>query len=157
MPKYHNWQRKIVQPPNQPEKLDLNLLFLKELSIWVIQTTKGGNCTGFFVFFLFVFCFLVQICHAIALTEHALVCGQSWKPPRILMMLKLMRYHRRLIELEYYSSHRWNNTPMDEALHFGHHDVFKILQEYQVQYTPPDDSSNGKESQTVQKNLDGLL
>lgn len=45
---------------------------------------------------------------------------------------------------------------MDEALHFGHHDVFKILQEYQVQYTPPDDG-DGKESQTVQKNLDGLL
>ncbi|XP_044283075.1 glutaminase kidney isoform, mitochondrial isoform X2 [Varanus komodoensis] len=52
---------------------------------------------------------------------------------------------------------RWNNTPMDEALHFGHHDVFKILQEYQVQYTPPEDSTNGKENQTVQKNLDGLL
>ncbi|XP_028606430.2 glutaminase kidney isoform, mitochondrial isoform X1 [Podarcis muralis] len=52
---------------------------------------------------------------------------------------------------------RWNNTPMDEALHFGHHDVFKILQEYQVQYTPPDDSGSGKENQTVQKNLDGLL
>ncbi|XP_056650108.1 glutaminase kidney isoform, mitochondrial isoform X1 [Monodelphis domestica] len=52
---------------------------------------------------------------------------------------------------------RWNNTPMDEALHFGHHDVFKILQEYQVQYTPPEDSSDGKENQTVHKNLDGLL
>ncbi|KAL1770863.1 glutaminase kidney isoform, mitochondrial isoform X1 [Sigmodon hispidus] len=52
---------------------------------------------------------------------------------------------------------RWNNTPMDEALHFGHHDVFKILQEYQVQYTPQGDSDNGKESQTVHKNLDGLL
>ncbi|XP_032336051.1 glutaminase kidney isoform, mitochondrial isoform X1 [Camelus ferus] len=52
---------------------------------------------------------------------------------------------------------RWNNTPMDEALHFGHHDVFKILQEYQVQYTPQGDSDNGKENQTVHKNLDGLL
>lgn len=52
---------------------------------------------------------------------------------------------------------RWNNTPMDEALHFGHHDVFKILQEYQVQYTPSEDSSNGKENRTVHKNLDGLL
>ncbi|ERE85769.1 glutaminase kidney isoform [Cricetulus griseus] len=52
---------------------------------------------------------------------------------------------------------RWNNTPMDEALHFGHHDVFKILQEYQVQYTPQGDPDNGKESQTVHKNLDGLL
>ncbi|XP_036028849.1 glutaminase kidney isoform, mitochondrial isoform X3 [Onychomys torridus] len=52
---------------------------------------------------------------------------------------------------------RWNNTPMDEALHFGHHDVFKILQEYQVQYTPQGDSDNGKEDQTVHKNLDGLL
>ncbi|XP_012859802.2 glutaminase kidney isoform, mitochondrial [Echinops telfairi] len=52
---------------------------------------------------------------------------------------------------------RWNNTPMDEALHFGHHDVFKILQEYQVQYTPPGDPDSGKENQTVHKNLDGLL
>ncbi|XP_022350633.1 glutaminase kidney isoform, mitochondrial isoform X1 [Enhydra lutris kenyoni] len=52
---------------------------------------------------------------------------------------------------------RWNNTPMDEALHFGHHDVFKILQEYQVQYTPQGESDNGKENQTVHKNLDGLL
>uniref|UniRef100_A0A8C6GDP8 glutaminase n=1 Tax=Mus spicilegus TaxID=10103 RepID=A0A8C6GDP8_MUSSI len=52
---------------------------------------------------------------------------------------------------------RWNNTPMDEALHFGHHDVFKILQEYQVQYTPQGDSDDGKENQTVHKNLDGLL
>lgn len=54
-------------------------------------------------------------------------------------------------------SFRWNNTPMDEALHFGHHDVFKILQEYQGQYTPQGDSGNGKENQTVHKNLDGLL
>lgn len=54
-------------------------------------------------------------------------------------------------------SPRWNNTPMDEALHFGHHDVFKILQEYQVQYTPSEDSNNGKENRTVHKNLDGLL
>ena len=46
---------------------------------------------------------------------------------------------------------------MDEALHFGHHDVFKILQEYQDQYTPQGDSDNGKENQTVHKNLDGLL
>ncbi|XP_050772312.1 glutaminase kidney isoform, mitochondrial isoform X2 [Gopherus flavomarginatus] len=52
---------------------------------------------------------------------------------------------------------RWNNTPMDEALHFGHHDVFKILQEFQIQYTPPEDSCDGKENQTVHKNLDGLL
>ncbi|XP_067994024.1 glutaminase kidney isoform, mitochondrial isoform X3 [Melanerpes formicivorus] len=52
---------------------------------------------------------------------------------------------------------RWNNTPMDEALHFGHHDVFKILQEYQVQYTPSEDANEGKENRTVHKNLDGLL
>ncbi|RMC18396.1 hypothetical protein DUI87_04282 [Hirundo rustica rustica] len=52
---------------------------------------------------------------------------------------------------------RWNNTPMDEALHFGHHDVFKILQEYQVQYTPSEDNNDGKENRTVHKNLDGLL
>nr|XP_054492071.1 glutaminase kidney isoform, mitochondrial isoform X2 [Agelaius phoeniceus] len=52
---------------------------------------------------------------------------------------------------------RWNNTPMDEALHFGHHDVFKILQEYQTQYTPSEDNNDGKENRTVHKNLDGLL
>lgn len=39
---------------------------------------------------------------------------------------------------------RWNNTPMDEALHFGHHDVFKILQEYQVQYTPQGMPTTGR-------------
>lgn len=46
---------------------------------------------------------------------------------------------------------------MDEALHFGHHDVFKILQEYQTQYTPSEDNNDGKENRTVHKNLDGLL
>uniref|UniRef100_A0A8D2J7A5 Uncharacterized protein n=1 Tax=Varanus komodoensis TaxID=61221 RepID=A0A8D2J7A5_VARKO len=44
-----------------------------------------------------------------------------------------------------------------EALPFGHHDVFKILREYQVQYMPPYDSTNEKENETVQKNLGGLL
>ncbi|KAG8432804.1 hypothetical protein GDO86_017158 [Hymenochirus boettgeri] len=52
---------------------------------------------------------------------------------------------------------RWNNTPMDEAMHFGHHDVVKILQEYQNNYKPSDEPNGGKEAQTVQKNLDGLL
>ncbi|XP_043931124.1 glutaminase kidney isoform, mitochondrial isoform X1 [Protopterus annectens] len=51
---------------------------------------------------------------------------------------------------------RWGNTPMDEAIHFGHHDVVKILQEYQNNYSPPDNQNNGKHK-TEQKNLDGML
>ncbi|CAH2306577.1 signal transducer and activator of transcription 1-alpha beta isoform X1 [Pelobates cultripes] len=52
---------------------------------------------------------------------------------------------------------RWNNTPMDEAMHFGHHDVVKLLQEYQNTYKPMEEPNSVKEDQTVQKNLDGLL
>lgn len=57
----------------------------------------------------------------------------------------------------YVSFCRWNNTPMDEAMHFGHHDVVTILQDYQNNYTPLEQPDSEKEEQTVQKNLDGLL
>uniref|UniRef100_A0A3B5MFN0 glutaminase n=1 Tax=Xiphophorus couchianus TaxID=32473 RepID=A0A3B5MFN0_9TELE len=33
---------------------------------------------------------------------------------------------------------RWGNTPMDEAVHFGHHDVVTILRDYHTQYSPQD-------------------
>lgn len=46
---------------------------------------------------------------------------------------------------------------MDEAMHFGHHDVVTILQEYQNNYKPLAQPDTEKEEQTVQKNLDGLL
>uniref|UniRef100_A0A8C5A5R3 glutaminase n=1 Tax=Gadus morhua TaxID=8049 RepID=A0A8C5A5R3_GADMO len=32
---------------------------------------------------------------------------------------------------------RWGNTPMDEAVHFGHHDVVTILQDYHPPPQPP--------------------
>ncbi|XP_041937176.1 glutaminase a isoform X1 [Alosa sapidissima] len=49
---------------------------------------------------------------------------------------------------------RWGNTPMDEAVHFGHHDVVTILQEYCTQYSPPEPTAD---KETAEKNLDGLL
>ncbi|XP_023670591.1 glutaminase kidney isoform, mitochondrial-like isoform X1 [Paramormyrops kingsleyae] len=49
---------------------------------------------------------------------------------------------------------RWGNTPMDEAVHFGHHDVVTILQDYQNKYSPQEGTTD-KES--AQKNLDGML
>uniref|UniRef100_A0A8C2KVW4 glutaminase n=1 Tax=Cyprinus carpio TaxID=7962 RepID=A0A8C2KVW4_CYPCA len=32
---------------------------------------------------------------------------------------------------------RWGNTPIDEATHFGHHEVLALLQEYNNKYNPP--------------------
>ncbi|KAJ8351533.1 hypothetical protein SKAU_G00230090 [Synaphobranchus kaupii] len=49
---------------------------------------------------------------------------------------------------------RWGNTPMDEAVHFGHHDVVTILQDYHNKYSPQESTSN---KETAETNLDGLL
>ncbi|TKS67564.1 Glutaminase kidney isoform, mitochondrial [Collichthys lucidus] len=49
---------------------------------------------------------------------------------------------------------RWGNTPMEEAVHFGHHDVVTILQQYTDKYSPPADADD-KES--AEKSLDSLL
>lgn len=49
---------------------------------------------------------------------------------------------------------RWGNTPMDEAVHFGHHDVVTILQDYHKKYSPQESSPD---KETAEKNLDGLL
>ncbi|KAL4617990.1 hypothetical protein GN956_G20544 [Arapaima gigas] len=46
---------------------------------------------------------------------------------------------------------RWGNTPMDEAVHFGHHDVVTLLQDYQNKYTPAEGSTS---KDTTEKNLD---
>lgn len=43
---------------------------------------------------------------------------------------------------------------MDEAVHFGHHDVVTILQDYCNKYSPP---VNTEDKETAEKNLDGLL
>lgn len=43
---------------------------------------------------------------------------------------------------------------MDEAVHFGHHDVVLILKDYHDKYSPQE-SPDDKE--TAEKNLDGLL
>uniref|UniRef100_A0AAX7TUU4 glutaminase n=1 Tax=Astatotilapia calliptera TaxID=8154 RepID=A0AAX7TUU4_ASTCA len=48
---------------------------------------------------------------------------------------------------------RWGNTPMDEAVHFGHHDVVTILRDYHNQYTHQEGSTAKKN----EENLDGLL
>ncbi|KAJ8282652.1 hypothetical protein COCON_G00051710 [Conger conger] len=49
---------------------------------------------------------------------------------------------------------RWGNTPMDEAVHFGHHDVVTILQDYHNKYSPAESPSD---TETAEKNLDSLL
>ncbi|GCB72672.1 glutaminase a isoform X1 [Scyliorhinus torazame] len=51
---------------------------------------------------------------------------------------------------------RWGNTPVDEAIHFGHHDIVTILQEYQSNYMPTEDSNNGKEKPS-KENLDSMV
>ncbi|XP_030642232.1 glutaminase kidney isoform, mitochondrial isoform X1 [Chanos chanos] len=50
---------------------------------------------------------------------------------------------------------RWGNTPFDEAVHFGHHEVVTVLQDYQNKYNPQDAAAGSKES--AENNLDGML
>lgn len=45
---------------------------------------------------------------------------------------------------------------MDEAIHFGHHDVVTILQDYHNTYSPKETTADG-EKETAEKNLDGML
>uniref|UniRef100_A0A8D3CUX5 glutaminase n=1 Tax=Scophthalmus maximus TaxID=52904 RepID=A0A8D3CUX5_SCOMX len=49
---------------------------------------------------------------------------------------------------------RWGNTPMDEAVHFGHHDVVMILRDYHNQYSPQESPAD---KQNAENNLDGML
>lgn len=47
---------------------------------------------------------------------------------------------------------------MDEAVHFGHHDVVTILRDYHTQYSPQDAAATAAtDPQSAEKNLDGLL
>ncbi|XP_078536520.1 glutaminase kidney isoform, mitochondrial isoform X1 [Lissotriton helveticus] len=71
--------------------------------------------------------------------------------------VEVVRFLLEACKVNPFPKDRWKNTPLDEARHFGHHDVVKILQEYQNNYTPLEEPSNGKEDDTVHKNLDGLL
>uniref|UniRef100_A0A673ASM6 glutaminase n=1 Tax=Sphaeramia orbicularis TaxID=375764 RepID=A0A673ASM6_9TELE len=50
--------------------------------------------------------------------------------------------------------YRWGNTPMDEAVHFGHHDVVTILQQYQNNYSPP---AGADEKESAEQSIDSLL
>ncbi|KAE8580061.1 hypothetical protein XENTR_v10024287 [Xenopus tropicalis] len=70
--------------------------------------------------------------------------------------VEVVRFLLEACKVNPFPKDRWNNTPMDEAMHFGHHDVVKILQEYQNNYKPLDEPNNGND-QTVQTNLDGML
>ncbi|XP_028250321.1 glutaminase kidney isoform, mitochondrial isoform X2 [Parambassis ranga] len=49
---------------------------------------------------------------------------------------------------------RWGNTPIDEAVHFGHHDIVTILQQHNEKYSPPTDAEDKERSE---KSLDSLL
>uniref|UniRef100_A0A8C1QYR1 glutaminase n=1 Tax=Cyprinus carpio TaxID=7962 RepID=A0A8C1QYR1_CYPCA len=50
---------------------------------------------------------------------------------------------------------RWGNTPIDEATHFGHHEVLALLQEYSGKHNPPVHADADKQS--TEKHLDGRL
>uniref|UniRef100_A0A7N5ZWM4 glutaminase n=1 Tax=Anabas testudineus TaxID=64144 RepID=A0A7N5ZWM4_ANATE len=59
---------------------------------------------------------------------------------------------------------RWGNTPMDEAVHFGHHEVATILQQYQEKYIPPAApagaaavAAGADNKESTEKSLDSLL
>uniref|UniRef100_A0A674F4I9 glutaminase n=1 Tax=Salmo trutta TaxID=8032 RepID=A0A674F4I9_SALTR len=52
---------------------------------------------------------------------------------------------------------RWGNTPMEEAVHFGHHDVVTMLQDYNNKYSPPGGATEDTEKEIAEKNIDGLL
>nr|XP_019955228.1 PREDICTED: glutaminase kidney isoform, mitochondrial isoform X2 [Paralichthys olivaceus] len=53
-----------------------------------------------------------------------------------------------------FSLYRWGNTPMDEAVHFGHHDVVTILQSNYDRYSAP---AVADEKESAEKSLDSLL
>ncbi|KAM9483826.1 glutaminase kidney isoform, mitochondrial-like isoform 2-T2 [Salvelinus alpinus] len=46
---------------------------------------------------------------------------------------------------------RWDKTPMEEVLHFGHHDMVTILQDYQNKYNPQE--AHKKDKETAENNL----
>lgn len=48
---------------------------------------------------------------------------------------------------------------MDEAVHFGHHEVATILQQYQEKYIPPAsaDVAGADNKESSEKSLDSLL
>uniref|UniRef100_A0A4W4HMT1 glutaminase n=1 Tax=Electrophorus electricus TaxID=8005 RepID=A0A4W4HMT1_ELEEL len=50
---------------------------------------------------------------------------------------------------------RWGNTPLDEARHFGHHEVVALLEGYLNKYSPSEKTAADKEK--AAKNLDGML
>ncbi|XP_066497467.1 glutaminase kidney isoform, mitochondrial isoform X2 [Hoplias malabaricus] len=50
---------------------------------------------------------------------------------------------------------RWGNTPLDEATHFGHHEVVTLLQEHNKKYSPSEKPAADKVN--VAENLDGIL
>lgn len=46
---------------------------------------------------------------------------------------------------------------MEEAVHFGHHDVVTMLQDYNNKYSPAGGATEDKEKEISEKNIDGLL
>uniref|UniRef100_UPI00358E76F2 glutaminase kidney isoform, mitochondrial isoform X2 n=1 Tax=Myxine glutinosa TaxID=7769 RepID=UPI00358E76F2 len=50
---------------------------------------------------------------------------------------------------------RWGNTPMDEAVRFGHQEVVQLLQEYDGKFVPA--RKNGKNTTTSEENLEGMV
>uniref|UniRef100_A0A4W3JEC5 glutaminase n=1 Tax=Callorhinchus milii TaxID=7868 RepID=A0A4W3JEC5_CALMI len=70
--------------------------------------------------------------------------------------VEVIRFLLEACKVSPFPKDRWGNTPLDEAIHFGHHDVVSILQEYQNNYKHPEDSNNGKGKHS-QENIDSMV
>ncbi|XP_072903074.1 glutaminase kidney isoform, mitochondrial isoform X1 [Hemitrygon akajei] len=69
--------------------------------------------------------------------------------------VEVVRFLLEACKVNPFPKDRWGNTPVDEAIHFGHHDIVTILQDYQNQYIPSENSNNGKEKHS-KENIDSM-
>ncbi|XP_078260246.1 glutaminase kidney isoform, mitochondrial-like isoform X1 [Rhinoraja longicauda] len=70
--------------------------------------------------------------------------------------VEVVRFLLEACKVNPFPKDRWGNTPVDEAIHFGHHDIVTILQDYQNQYIPSEDSNNGKKKHS-KENIDSMV
>ncbi|XP_072903075.1 glutaminase kidney isoform, mitochondrial isoform X2 [Hemitrygon akajei] len=70
--------------------------------------------------------------------------------------VEVVRFLLEACKVNPFPKDRWGNTPVDEAIHFGHHDIVTILQDYQNQYIPSENSNNGKEKHS-KENIDSMV
>lgn len=52
---------------------------------------------------------------------------------------------------------RWGNTPLDDAMQFGHDVVVSVLQEYQRVYNDSDSPYDTEEANTTLETLESIV